>query len=234
MRSSLPSRRKRVNSHGEATMWDADWPCSAPQAPLTQRTFRMREYMKTTGVILSAIALVLAITTGAVAANKWIITKSSQIKPGANGYGNLSATAKQRLAGAKDATGATGGTGATWATGATGAVGPPGTVGAAGLSLFARVDQTGALHQHSAGVTASKNVAFTGIYTVTFTQDISACAVVISQGQASNNSYTPTAQFKATIDSDPGNGGDIHSVDVNTSTDANTAINAGFDLIVAC
>ena len=79
--------------------------------------------MKRSVVTLSAIALVLAITTGAFAANRWSITKSSQIKPGAIGYGNLSAAAKKRLAGA---TGANGANGATGATGATGPAGPAG------------------------------------------------------------------------------------------------------------
>jgi hypothetical protein len=184
--------------------------------------------LKRSIVLLSAVALVLAMTTGAFAANKWIITKSSQVKPGAIGYGNLSAGAKKKLQGATGATGANGATGATGATGGTGPAGP------AGISLFARVDQTGALHQHTAGVTVTKNGLFLGVYKVTFVQDISACAVVISQGEAANNGYVPTAQFKATIDSDPNNGGDPHSVDVNVFTDGGVDISSGFDLIVAC
>jgi len=50
-------------------------------------------------LVLGAIALVLAITSGGLAANRWIITKSSQVKPGAISYRNLSAAAKKRLQG---------------------------------------------------------------------------------------------------------------------------------------
>jgi hypothetical protein len=44
---------------------------------------------------------------------------------------------------------------------------PPGPPG---LSLFARVDNTGVLHQHSAGVTETKDPSFTGLYHVFFPQ----------------------------------------------------------------
>ena len=64
--------------------------------------------------------------------------------------------------------------------------------------------------------------------------NISACAVVVSQGEASNNGYQSSAQFLAVIDSDPNNGGDPHTVDVNSFTDNGTGIDAGFDLILAC
>jgi hypothetical protein len=100
--------------------------------------------------------------------------------------------------------------------------------------LFARVDQTGVVHQHTPGVTVTKTANFLGVYQVTFPQNISACAVVVSQGEASNNGYQSSAQFLAVIDSDPNNGGDPHTVDVNSFTDNGTGIDAGFDLILAC
>jgi hypothetical protein len=90
--------------------------------------------LKRSFTFLGAIALVLAITSGAFAAKKWIITSSSQVKPGAIGYSNLSAVAKKRLHGQHGATGAKGATGATGTAGATGATGPTGPAGANGTA----------------------------------------------------------------------------------------------------
>jgi hypothetical protein len=55
--------------------------------------------------VFGAIVLALAVASGGFAANKWIITKSSQVKPGAIGYKNLSAAAKKKLRGARGAPG---------------------------------------------------------------------------------------------------------------------------------
>ena len=184
--------------------------------------------MKRSVVLLGAFALVLAISTGAFAASNWTITTSSQIKPGSIGYGNLSSATKKRLAGAKGSAGATG------ATGPAGPAGAAGTPGASGLSLFVRTDQTGAIHQHTTGATVVKSGVYTGLYKVTFTQDISNCAVVVSQGEGSSNGFFAGVQFVAKIDSDPGSGGDVHSVDVYPTLTNGTATDAGFDLIVAC
>lgn len=49
--------------------------------------------------VFGAIALVLAVTSGSLAATRYIITKSSQVKPGAIAYKNLSADAKAKLKG---------------------------------------------------------------------------------------------------------------------------------------
>lgn len=80
-------------------------------------------------LVFGAIALVLAVTSGALATNRWIITKSSQVKPGAIGYKNLSAAAKAKLRGA---------TGAPGARGPAGAAGPKGAAGAPGTSALAQ------------------------------------------------------------------------------------------------
>ncbi len=55
--------------------------------------------------VFGAIALVLAVTSGSLAANKWIITKSSQVKPGAISYKDISAAAKKKLRGQRGAPG---------------------------------------------------------------------------------------------------------------------------------
>jgi len=58
--------------------------------------------------VFGAIVLVLAVASGSFAAGKWIITKSSQVKPGAISYKNLSANARKRLQGKPGRPGAAG------------------------------------------------------------------------------------------------------------------------------
>ncbi len=79
-----------------------------------------------------AIALVLAFTPAGSVASSWIISSSSQVKPGAISYSNLSADAKNSLHGDKGDTGPRGATGARGATGLRGATGPQGPVGPTG------------------------------------------------------------------------------------------------------
>jgi len=93
--------------------------------------------MKRSITVLALAAVTLAATTGAFAAQKYLITSSSQIKPGVISYANLSAAAKQRLAGRPGASGAAGPQGAkgdAGAVGATGAQGGKGDAGAAGAT----------------------------------------------------------------------------------------------------
>jgi hypothetical protein len=110
--------------------------------------------------------------------------------------------------------------------------GPAGPPGAAGLSLFVRADETGKVYEHSAGVTVKREL--TGLYKVFFKQNISKCAAVVSQGEASNNGFFPGTFFMAVVQSDPFNDGNPHEVDVFATNTAGSAVNAGFDLILAC
>ncbi len=109
-----------------------------------------------------------------------------------------------------------------------------GPQGQPGLSLFARADQTGALHQHSPGVTVVKDTSFTGVYHVFFPQNISGCAVVVSQGEASNNGFFPGTLYEAVVQSDPNNDGNPHEVNVYPTDASGAPKDASFDLIVAC
>ncbi|MFT4262277.1 MAG: hypothetical protein QM572_02750 [Nocardioides sp.] len=120
--------------------------------------------------------------------------------------------------------------------GPTGPTGATGAAGADGVSLFARVDETGALHQHSPGVTVTKNANYAGIYYVKFSEDISACVPVVSATQASNNGYTPGVLYEAKVMSDPNNTNDPHTVQVYAydGTSPYTVHNAPFALVVAC
>jgi hypothetical protein len=83
-------------------------------------------------IMLAAIALVLAVSAGAFATGKYVITSAAQIKPGAIGFASLSATAKKRLAGQRGRPGAPGVAGAVGPAGAQGAKGDTGASGAAG------------------------------------------------------------------------------------------------------
>jgi hypothetical protein len=123
----------------------------------------------------------------------------------------------------------------TWnSQGPAGSQGPRGPRGPQGLSLFARADQTGTLHQHSPGVTVIKDTSFTGVYHVFFPQDISGCAAVVSQGEASNNGFFPGTLYEAVVQSDPNNDGNPHEIDVYPTDTSGAPRDAGFDLVVAC
>jgi hypothetical protein len=91
-------------------------------------------------VFMVALLSLFILVGGAVAGQKYLITKSSQIKPGSIGLYNLSKNARAALkgqngkAGLNGKDGAVGATGAKGATGATGAAGAQGVAGVAGAS----------------------------------------------------------------------------------------------------
>jgi hypothetical protein len=90
------------------------------------------------GITLIAVLVgVLAITSGAFAANHYLITSSSQIKNGVISASDLSSAARKALKGQKGPQGQKGDTGATGAQGLkgeTGADGPKGDKGESGLT----------------------------------------------------------------------------------------------------
>jgi Collagen triple helix repeat (20 copies) len=88
--------------------------------------------------LIAALAALLAITSGAFAANHYLITSSSQIKNGAVGFSDLSPNARKALKGqqgSKGDTGAAGLQGSKGDTGATGAQGPQGPAGVSGYEV---------------------------------------------------------------------------------------------------
>lgn len=89
--------------------------------------------------VLGAIALVLAITSGSLAARKWIITNSSQVRPGSIVFKSLSHAAKKKLRGQRGPAGPPGTPGGP--SGPSGPSGPPGPSGTSALAQFGgRVD----------------------------------------------------------------------------------------------
>ena len=82
--------------------------------------------------LIGVLVVMLAVTSGAFAAHRYLITSSSQIKDGAVSLSDLSPAARQALLGQKGATSAAGPQGPAGAAGARGPQGPAGATGAAG------------------------------------------------------------------------------------------------------
>jgi hypothetical protein len=97
-----------------------------------------RNILKKGITVIAVLAAVLAVTSGAFAANHYLITSSSQIKDGVVSAADLSPAARNALKGQKGNIGAAGRQGPAGAqglkgdTGATGAQGPKGDTGATG------------------------------------------------------------------------------------------------------
>ena len=87
--------------------------------------------MKKGITLIAVLAAVLAVTSGAFAANHYLITSSSQIKNGVISASDLSSSARKALQGQKGPQGAHGQKGDT---GATGAQGPKGDKGDSGVT----------------------------------------------------------------------------------------------------
>lgn len=86
-------------------------------------------------------------------------------------------------AGAKGDAGASGPSGPAGAKGDMGSQGPKGDSGPAGSSaIWANIRSDGFLRQHTADVTAASEVR-TGVYRVTFTRDVTTCAVNVTSSQ---------------------------------------------------
>jgi hypothetical protein len=64
----------------------------------------------------------------------------------------------------------------------------------------------------------TKDPAFTGVYHVSFPQNVSGCAAVVSQGEASNNGFLPGTLYMAVVQSDPNNTGNAHQINVYPTT----------------
>jgi len=85
--------------------------------------------------LIAALVAVLAVTSGAFAANHYLITSSKQIKAGAVSLSDLSPSARKALKGHNGPTGPAGPQGPAGATGATGAQGPQGPAGVSGYEV---------------------------------------------------------------------------------------------------
>ena len=119
--------------------------------------------------------------------------------------------------------------------GAVGPQGPAGPAGAPAPKVFAWVDETATLRLSSSPPPTVSH-PLTGKYQLTFSGlDLSNCVPVASPGGASNNGFSPTTQMDARIDSYPGFGGDIHTVNIFPTNASNGAAkDAPFNVAVFC
>jgi hypothetical protein len=90
------------------------------------------ETLKKGITVIAVLVGVLALTSGAFAAQRYLITSSNQIKDGAVSLADLSSSARAALHGANGQDGAPGAPGAKGDTGATGSQGTKGDTGVAG------------------------------------------------------------------------------------------------------
>jgi len=98
------------------------------------------------------------------------------------------------------------------------------------IILFARVDISGTLLGGTPGVSSAKTPSTTGLYTVTFQQDVSACTLFTSVAA------TAVQMIVLSIHVSPRPSGiDPKTVDNTVFTSsADTVINSGFTLLVLC
>jgi len=111
-------------------------------------------------------------------------------------------------------------------TGPTGVTGPSGPTGPAGLSLFAVVNADGTL-VHGTATGAAKNVS--GDYTVTFGQDVSACAATADPGSFPGSAISTEATAVVEVGSPSSD-----KVTVELIADPIGLVSTPFFLIVAC
>jgi hypothetical protein len=178
-------------------------------------------------LVISILALVVALSGTAIAAKRYLITNTKQISPAAlKQLTKLAATqVKQGPAGAPGAAGAAG------ATGAAGAAGPSGERGAPGpgaVVYWAVVNPEGTLARHGNSATAAERIEV-GSYVVKFEADVSQCAYEAAIGRADAEN-TEIPGFATVV----ARAGEPHGVEVQTY-DTNSALkDKGFHLAVFC
>ena len=182
-------------------------------------------------LVISILALVVALSGTAIAAKRYLITNTKQISPAA-----LKQLTKLASKGVKQgAAGAAGASGAAGATGAAGASGAQGPAGPGAVVYWAVVNPSGALarsgSKSSAEVTTSEQIG-TGSYVVKFSADVSQCAYEAAIGNAvAENTENPGFATVAARAGEP------HGVEIQTYGAFNVKPelqDKGFHLAVFC
>lgn len=139
-------------------------------------------------LVISILALVIALSGTAIAAKRYLITNTSQVSP----------TVLKQLAklAAKDAKrGPAGAAGAAGATGAAGTAGERGAAGPGAVVYWAVVNADGSLARHGSSATEVEKIGGSGeegTYVVKFDTDVSQCAYEAAIGLAgSENTANP-------------------------------------------
>jgi hypothetical protein len=183
--------------------------------------------------VTATLALVFAMSGGALAANHYLINSTKQINP----------KVLKKLTGKTGKTGATGATGAAGKEGPQGKEGSPGKEGATGAeghpgapatTLFAYVHEEGTLVRGTPGTTVEKlGTSPNEYYEVNFPTDVSKCVPEISIGNDTGNGTLPGMPL-ARMFSDEGSE-PKSAVEVDIFNKEGTRLIAdSFNLIVIC
>jgi Collagen triple helix repeat (20 copies) len=183
--------------------------------------------------VTATLALVFAMSGGAMAANSYLINSTKQISPKVL----KKLTGKAGKTGANGAAGTTGATGPQGKEGQPGKEGTPGTEGHPGApatTLFAYVQEEGTLVRGTPGTTVEKlGASGNEYYEVNFPTDVSRCVPEISLGNSTGNGTDPGIPL-ARMFSDEG-AEPKSAVEVDIFETAGTKlIRDSFNLIVIC
>jgi hypothetical protein len=175
-------------------------------------------------LVISILALVIALSGTAIAAKRYLITNTKQISPAAlKQLTKLAAVqVKQGPAGAAGAAGTAG------AAGAAGASGERGPAGPGAVVYWAVVNPDGSLARHGNSATEVEKIG-EGSYVVKFEADVSQCAyeAAIGRSDAENTANPGYATVVARF-------GEPHGVLVQTYNVTPTREDKGFHLAVFC
>jgi hypothetical protein len=176
-------------------------------------------------LVISILALVIALSGTAVAAKRYLITDTQQISPAA-----LKQIAK--LAGKQVKRGPAGASGATGAAGAAGAAGAQGPAGPGAVVYWAVVNPDGSLarsgSKSAAEITTSERIEV-GSYVVKFSANVNQCAyeAAIGRSDAENTENPGYATVVA-------RSGEPHGVEIQTYSVKPELQDKGFHLAVFC
>jgi hypothetical protein len=208
----------------------------------------MRKHL-TPSMIVALIALFFALTGGAIAAQRFIITSTNQIKPSvltqlhgqtgprgnAGPTGPMGPTGQQGAAGAPGAQGAQGPQGPKGDKGDTGATGPAGPSAGAATYWF-RTDTHGSVL--ACGGSEGDCPQFVGFATTGFGEnfqfptDVSGCAIVATTEADYNGSTQGSVASITRNQGDPANGNTIEITPMYNGGPTNRIV--GLDVAVYC
>jgi hypothetical protein len=184
-------------------------------------------------LVISILALVVALSGTAIAAKRYLITNTKQISPAAlKQLTKLAAT--QVKAGPAGAPGAAGAAGAAGVAGTNGVNGERGVPGPGAIVYWAVVNPGGTLARHgTSGVVVEKlgegKPGEEGSYVVKFEADVSQCAYEAAIGRADAEN-TENPGFATVV----ARAGEPHGVEVQTYNVNTELKDKGFHLAVFC